>query len=241
MNSRIKQPSGRSGVNAKEERLELMAMYRCKQAHHNLRHYIYLHLFAHTQSSPEVALNWCIVYFYYVTSSICVYVYLIALSVCLPFRFSPPIVPNLTQKAWFTNLLFGAEDGTIRHGNANVEHACHALYHTLASQFRYAIVCGTTSSFIKDSQAYYGPNDSGQVLQQVDGSHCLSSPPGKRRWHRHLLKDPDSTISIWDTCKTTTPSDESGKSPAENRSSADEEAPPESRQPLVSTFRTDAQ
>ncbi|KAK0408006.1 hypothetical protein QR680_003718 [Steinernema hermaphroditum] len=128
MNSRIKQPSGRSGVNAKEERLELMAMYRCKQAHHNLH-----------------------------------------------------------------------------------------------------------------SQAYYGPNDSGQVLQQVDGSHCLSSPPGKRRWHRHLLKDPDSTISIWDTCKTTTPSDESGKSPAENRSSADEEAPPESRQPLVSTFRTDAQ
>lgn len=41
----------------------------------------------------------------------------------------------------------GPEDGIILRSNATIEHACHALHRTLASQFRYAIVWGTSTKF----------------------------------------------------------------------------------------------
>ncbi|KAI6228669.1 hypothetical protein M3Y99_01207700 [Aphelenchoides fujianensis] len=41
----------------------------------------------------------------------------------------------------------GDEDGIILRGDATIEHACHALHRSLASQFRYAIVWGTSTKF----------------------------------------------------------------------------------------------
>ncbi|CAD6188270.1 unnamed protein product [Caenorhabditis auriculariae] len=41
----------------------------------------------------------------------------------------------------------GAEDGIILRQGATVEHCCHALHRTLAAQFRYAIVWGTSTKF----------------------------------------------------------------------------------------------
>jgi len=41
----------------------------------------------------------------------------------------------------------GPEDGIILRSNATVEHACHALHRTLAQEFRYAIVWGTSTKF----------------------------------------------------------------------------------------------
>ncbi|KAI6172303.1 hypothetical protein M3Y98_00957800 [Aphelenchoides besseyi] len=41
----------------------------------------------------------------------------------------------------------GVEDGIILRGDSTIEHACHALHRTLASQFRYAIVWGTSTKF----------------------------------------------------------------------------------------------
>ncbi|EYC40908.1 hypothetical protein Y032_0590g386 [Ancylostoma ceylanicum] len=41
----------------------------------------------------------------------------------------------------------GPEDGIILRAGCTVEHCCHALHRTLASQFRYAIVWGTSTKF----------------------------------------------------------------------------------------------
>ncbi len=41
----------------------------------------------------------------------------------------------------------GTGDGIILRRGARVEHACHALHRTLAAQFRYAIVWGTSPKF----------------------------------------------------------------------------------------------
>lgn len=41
----------------------------------------------------------------------------------------------------------GPGDGIILRKGATIEHACHALHRTLASQFRYAIVWGTSTKF----------------------------------------------------------------------------------------------
>ncbi|CAJ0566932.1 unnamed protein product, partial [Mesorhabditis spiculigera] len=41
----------------------------------------------------------------------------------------------------------GPEDGIILRRGATIEHCCHALHRTLAAQFRYAIVWGTSPKF----------------------------------------------------------------------------------------------
>ncbi len=41
----------------------------------------------------------------------------------------------------------GPEDGVIVRKGATVEHACHSLHRTLAAEFKYAIVWGTSTKF----------------------------------------------------------------------------------------------
>uniref|UniRef100_A0A7E4ZWF3 Developmentally-regulated GTP-binding protein 2 n=1 Tax=Panagrellus redivivus TaxID=6233 RepID=A0A7E4ZWF3_PANRE len=41
----------------------------------------------------------------------------------------------------------GEEDGLILHSDSTIEQACHAIHRTLAGQFRYAIVWGTSTKF----------------------------------------------------------------------------------------------
>lgn len=58
----------------------------------------------------------------------------------------PILVKMLIVQFLFIYLL-GPGDGIILRGDSAIEHACHALHRTLASQFRYAIIWGTSAKF----------------------------------------------------------------------------------------------
>ncbi|KAI1721421.1 TGS domain-containing protein [Ditylenchus destructor] len=59
----------------------------------------------------------------------------------------------------------GPADGIILRGNATVEHACHALHRTLAAQFRYAIVWGTSTKFSPQRVGIHHPLHHEDVVQ----------------------------------------------------------------------------
>ncbi|TKR80622.1 hypothetical protein L596_014670 [Steinernema carpocapsae] len=61
----------------------------------------------------------------------------------------------------------GPEDGIILRGASTVEHACHALHRTLASQFRYAIVWGTSTKFSPQRVGISHKLDHEDVVQVV--------------------------------------------------------------------------
>ncbi|KAH7731614.1 Developmentally-regulated GTP-binding protein [Aphelenchoides avenae] len=61
----------------------------------------------------------------------------------------------------------GPSDGIILRANATVEHACHALHRTLASQFRYAIVWGTSTKFSPQRVGIKHPLHHEDVIQIV--------------------------------------------------------------------------
>lgn len=61
----------------------------------------------------------------------------------------------------------GPGDGIILRGNATVEHACHALHRTLAAQFRYAIVWGTSTKFSPQRVGIHHPLHHEDVVQIV--------------------------------------------------------------------------
>uniref|UniRef100_A0AC35TLL3 OBG-type G domain-containing protein n=1 Tax=Rhabditophanes sp. KR3021 TaxID=114890 RepID=A0AC35TLL3_9BILA len=46
----------------------------------------------------------------------------------------------------------GPEDGIILRGSATIEHCCHAIHRTLANDFKYAIVWGTSTKFVNSPQ-----------------------------------------------------------------------------------------
>lgn len=41
----------------------------------------------------------------------------------------------------------GSEDGVVLRGDSTIESLCNALHRTLAAQFRYALVWGTSTKF----------------------------------------------------------------------------------------------
>ncbi|KHN72033.1 putative GTP-binding protein C02F5.3 [Toxocara canis] len=61
----------------------------------------------------------------------------------------------------------GPTDGIILRRGASVEHACHALHRTLASQFRYAIVWGTSTKFSPQRVGIHHKLDHEDVVQIV--------------------------------------------------------------------------
>ncbi|CAJ0941479.1 unnamed protein product, partial [Mesorhabditis belari] len=61
----------------------------------------------------------------------------------------------------------GKEDGIILRRGATVEHCCHALHRTLASQFRYAIVWGTSTKFSPQRVGVHHLLDHEDVIQIV--------------------------------------------------------------------------
>uniref|UniRef100_A0A914CAT4 Developmentally-regulated GTP-binding protein 2 n=1 Tax=Acrobeloides nanus TaxID=290746 RepID=A0A914CAT4_9BILA len=61
----------------------------------------------------------------------------------------------------------GPEDGIILRGGCTVEHCCHALHRTLASQFRYAIVWGTSTKFSPQRVGIHHVLDHEDVIQIV--------------------------------------------------------------------------
>ncbi|KIH68694.1 TGS domain protein [Ancylostoma duodenale] len=61
----------------------------------------------------------------------------------------------------------GPEDGIILRAGCTVEHCCHALHRTLASQFRYAIVWGTSTKFSPQRVGIHHKLDHEDVIQIV--------------------------------------------------------------------------
>ncbi|MFH4981222.1 hypothetical protein AB6A40_007931 [Gnathostoma spinigerum] len=61
----------------------------------------------------------------------------------------------------------GVGDGVILRKGATVEHACHAVHRTLASQFRYAIVWGTSTKFSPQRVGLHHVLEHEDVLQIV--------------------------------------------------------------------------
>ncbi|VDD91686.1 unnamed protein product [Enterobius vermicularis] len=61
----------------------------------------------------------------------------------------------------------GPSDGIILRRGATVEHACHALHRSIASQFRYAIVWGTSTKFSPQRVGLHHRLDHEDVIQIV--------------------------------------------------------------------------
>ncbi|PAV61174.1 hypothetical protein WR25_26535 [Diploscapter pachys] len=61
----------------------------------------------------------------------------------------------------------GPEDGIILRKGATIEHCCHALHRTLASQFKYAIVWGTSPKFSPQRVGIHHKLDHEDVIQVV--------------------------------------------------------------------------
>ncbi|KAE9419654.1 hypothetical protein Angca_009807 [Angiostrongylus cantonensis] len=61
----------------------------------------------------------------------------------------------------------GPEDGIILRAGSTVEHCCHALHRSLASQFRYAIVWGTSTKFSPQRVGIHHKLDHEDVIQIV--------------------------------------------------------------------------
>ncbi|PAV80560.1 hypothetical protein WR25_11404 [Diploscapter pachys] len=61
----------------------------------------------------------------------------------------------------------GPEDGIILRKGATIEHCCHALHRTLASQFKYAIVWGTSPKFSPQRVGIHHKLDHEDVIQIV--------------------------------------------------------------------------
>uniref|UniRef100_A0A1I7XAB7 OBG-type G domain-containing protein n=1 Tax=Heterorhabditis bacteriophora TaxID=37862 RepID=A0A1I7XAB7_HETBA len=79
--------------------------------------------------------------------------------ICLPITIFIPCYLN--------NYNLGPEDGIILRAGATVEHCCHALHRTLASQFRYAIVWGTSTKFSPQRVGLHHKLDHEDVIQVV--------------------------------------------------------------------------